>query len=162
MDATLCYAMLACRGVDQTDGPADVAEFEANNQVSGVEEQAPNLYGALRPTPDRKGRAAQGLATPPRKPATPPAGGGAATSAMEKLVQQEIDKVWDSRTKTKKRQVIEDFEMPGVLGYIRRCFQSCDGADMSRMQRELVEVLEMMEAAKKIESMDWDSFPPPM
>ena len=127
---------------------------------SGVQEQSPNLYGALRPPPGRKGREDQGLATPPRTPPTPPA--GSATSAMEKLVQAEIDKVWDSRARRKKRQVMEDFDDPGVVGYIRRCFHTCDGNDMSRMQKELVEVLEMMEAARKIDSIDWDTFPPPM
>ena len=30
------------------------------------------------------------------------------------------------------------------------------------MQRALVEMLEMMEAAKKIDTIVWDEFPPPM
>ena len=60
-------------------GPGDVAEYEAANNVSGVQEQSPNLYGALRPSPGRKARDEQGLATPPRAPPTPPA--GSATSA---------------------------------------------------------------------------------
>ena len=143
------------------DGPDDVAAFEATNHVSSVAEQSPNLYDAMRPAPDRDARAAQGLATPPRKPATPPAGRGAGASAMEKLVQQEVDNVWDSRTKTKKPPSLE-FEDPGVVGYIRKCLRSCDGALLSRMQKELVELLEMMEAAKKIDSIDWAKFPPPM
>ena len=145
------------------DGSSDVAEFEATNNVSGVEEQSPNLYAAMQPTPDRDTRTARGLATPPRKRATPPAGRiGAEPSAMEKLVLQEIDKVWDSQRKMKKQSYVGDFEDPGVVGYIRRCVRSCDGSEMSRMQRELVEMLEMMEAAKKIDTIVWDEFPLPM
>lgn len=139
-----------------------MAEFEATNNVSGVEEQSPNLYAAMQPTPDSDTRTARGLATPPRKPATPPVGRGAGASDMEKLVRQEIDKVWDSQTKRKKKTWVEEFEDPGVVGYIRRCVQTCDGSEMTRMQRELVELLEMMEAAKKIDSIEWDRFPPPM
>ena len=78
---------------------------------------------------------------------------------MEKLVRQEIDKVWDRQTKRKKKTWVEEFEDPGVVGYIRRCVKSCDGSEMPRMQSKLVELLEMMEAAKKIDSHDWDSFP---
>ena len=49
-----------------------------------------------------------------------------------------------------------------VLGYVRRCFQSCAEADMTQKSTALVELLDMMEAAKKIDSTEWETFTPPM
>ena len=41
-------------------------------------------------------------------------------------------------------------------------FLSCAEADMTQMSTALVGLLDMMEAAKKIDSTEWETFPPPM
>eukprot|EP01048_Picozoa_sp_COSAG05_P011930 COSAG05_NODE_1160_length_5667_cov_4.582553_3_plen_157_part_00 len=51
-------------------------------------------------------------------------------------------------------------ESTGLTGYIRRCFLSCDGQrDLTKMHKQLVSTLEMMEAANKLDTLDWEGFP---
>ena len=83
-------------------------------------------------------------------------------SAMQRLVQSQLDQLYDSKTGKKRRQVVGESEDPGVTGYVRRCFLSCAEADMTQMSTALVGLLDMMEAAKKIDSTEWETFPPPM
>lgn len=144
------------------DGPDDVAEFENTNDVHTVREQTPNLYAALHPQSDAVSQVEHVLATSSNSPATSLAGRSDGTSAMQRLVQQEMDKVWNSQTREKINLYVDEFEDPGVAGYIRRCVRQCDSKDMSRMREKLVDLLEMMEAATKIDDTNWEEFPPPM
>eukprot|EP01043_Picozoa_sp_COSAG02_P058553 COSAG02_NODE_7307_length_3073_cov_1.494620_2_plen_216_part_00 len=81
----------------------------------------------------------------------------AAAADFATLVQNEIDKLQDSQTV---RDIPGWGMQAGVLSYIHRCLSSCnDASAIEHMREELVQMLEMMEAAGKIETIDWDNFP---
>jgi hypothetical protein len=51
-----------------------------------------------------------------------------------------------------------------VLGYVRRCFASCDERDSAQcddMRERLLSLLQMIEAAGKVDTTAWDGFPIP-
>lgn len=114
-------------------GDSDVAEFERTNQVVKMSDQPPMMFEKAR------------------HPAAN------TTDGMTALVNAQLQFVQDQRAGKAK---LYDEEAPGVIGYVRKCFHSCGTLqDMANMQKELVSTLQMFEAARKIETLDWENFP---
>eukprot|EP01049_Picozoa_sp_SAG25_P003746 SAG25_NODE_221_length_11616_cov_56.164018_5_plen_112_part_00 len=109
-------------------------EFERSEQVVTMREQKPKMFGS-------------------------PIGG------MTRLVDTELARHRGrSDGRRRKSRGATPERADGVLGYVRRCFASCDERDSAQcddMRERLLSLLQMIEAAGKVDTTAWDGFPIP-